>query len=414
MTDSVRLRPVLARAKNRSEDRRCEKNKEKMQMKKFLVILGLIGIVGLICSASFAQQVILTNDDNPSGNSATAFTVSGTNLSLYKKLTTGGDGLGGGFFAAMGTAIASNAKCVWVANTASDTISSFEAPSYSETGSVGTPGMFSANGDGGSITVHPTGKLVVSGNSGSENISTWLVGSNCKLSHLADYTPSQGSDLYSPILYTPNGAYLIVPASDLESAELFKQNTNGSLTDVGFVSFIDDVSSCSSFGCFPTGMDITADSKVVLFGNASLGGPSALSASISGSGLSSPAFWSLTNSAGAINVNIPHFTKTARSGSGDLIFGASGFSSDGPSGILCANFTESPLNISVVNSVTVPNEDNFQGSVQTFGNNGFAAEYPNAIESFTIGSGCSVTLVKSTSDPNGAGLLSISAYPANQ
>jgi hypothetical protein len=381
-------------------------------MNKLLIALMLIGLVTLLCSLGFAANYIVTNDDNPSGNSATAFTVgaNGT-LTLLKQLKTGGTGLGGGFLGWTGVAISPNAKCVWVANTGSDTISAFEAPGFQEIGSYGIPGMFSANGDGGSIVVHPTGKLLVSGNSGTENISTWAVGSNCTLTHLADYTPSQGAGLYSPVGYTPNGAYLVVPSADFESAELFKQNTNGSLTDLGFISFSDSISECNSIGCFPTDMDFTSDSKLVLFSNSTTEEPSALTASITSTGLSDAQLWNLT-STGAFNVGVPRFTKNARAGNGILLFGALDLFGN-TSGILCTNFTEDPLSITVRFTTKLANQS-AQGSIVTFANEGWAAEPPRTIQSFSIASNCEISLEHTTVDPNSSDLLSIVAYPANQ
>jgi hypothetical protein len=379
-----------------------------MHMKKFLVTLGLIGLTSLLCSVSFAQDYLITNDDNNSGNSATAYSAASSGkLHLVKELPTGGVGSDGGYFASVDVAVTSS--CAFVANTGSSSISAFKKPSFTEVGSYGEPDMFNTEG-GGSIAVHSSGKLLVAGQSGLRNIGVYSVSSGCVLTHLADYTPSIGSDYYGPIAFTPDGAYVVVPAPNLGGAELFKANPTGTLTDIGNINFYSSVSECASFGCVPTGMDFTSDSKLVLFGNA-VSGPSVLSASISSSGLSNGQLWSLTNSADVINVNVPHFTKPARSGSGILLLGASGFY--GASGIICTNFTESPLNISVV-SATQTNDGPKQGGIVTFGNEGWAAEYPSTIQSFSIGSSCGITLGTTTTDPNAGGLLSIVGYPENQ
>lgn len=390
-------------------------------MKKLVVIFGLLGLVSLLCSVSFAAtDYVITNDDNPSGNSATVFTVgSGGHLTQFTVLKTGYDGLGGGYFAWQGTAVTKSKTCVFVANTGSDNITAFTTAGKL-VGSYGIPGMFSTYGLGGSITLDPVeGKLLVSGNSGLLDISTWLVGKTCALTHLADYTPSAGADYFSPVGVTPKDSYVVVPVPDYEAAELYSINhTNGVLTDIGNVNFYDDVTECQSYGCFPTGLDFTNDEKLVVFGNATLGSETGdsylLSANITSTGLTNPADTVVTNSAGAINDNNPHFTATARGGSGDLIIGESGYDGYGPSGLVCANFTESPFSVSVVNAVAVTNADNYQGSVVTFGTEGFAAEYPNVIQSFSIGSGCSITLGPTTTDSQGYGLLSISAFPINQ
>jgi hypothetical protein len=391
-----------------------KKTKENMQMKKFFATLGLIALMGLLCSVCFAADYVVTNDDNPSGNSATAFTASSNGtLTQLKKLTTGGTGLGGGYFSWTGVQIAQNEKCLFVANTGSDTISAFQVPSFKETGSYGIPGMFSTYGEGGSIALHPTGKLLVSADSGLFNIATWAVSSNCALKELTTYTPEIGEDYFSPIGISPNGAYVVVPAADYEGVELYSVGSTGALTDKGYISY-SSVGNCSSTGCYPTGMDFTSDSKLVIFGNATIDEPSALSASITSSGLTNGAMYNLTNSAGVINVNVPHFTKTARGGSGMLLFGASGYSSDGPSGIICTNFTESPLSISLVSATAFTNEYNYQGSVVTFGSEGYAGEPPASVQAFSISSSCGITAGTVNSDANGYFVMSIAGFPANQ
>jgi len=290
-----------------------------------------------------------------------------------------------------------------VANTGSNTISAFKKPSYTEVGSYGEPDMFSTYGVGGSIALHPSGKLLVAGQSGLMNIGVYSVSSGCVLTHLADYTPSIGSDYYGPVAFSPDGAYVVVPAPDLGGAELFKVNPTGGLTDIGNINFYSSVSECDSVGCYPTGMDFTSDSKLVLFGNAT-SEPSVLSASISSSGLSNGQLWNLANSAEVGNVNVPHFTKMARGGSGVLLLGGAGFYST--SGILCTNFTESPLNISVVSVTPITNEDNLQGGIVTFGSEGWVAEFPSTIQSFSISSSCGITLGTATTDSSAACSLS--------
>jgi DNA-binding beta-propeller fold protein YncE len=390
-------------------------------MKSFLVALGLIGLVTLLCSVSFGADYIVTNDDNPKGNSATVFKV-GPNgqLTMVKQLKTGGTGLGlGGIYPWTGVAISQNGECAFVANTGSDTISAFQSPSFKETGSYGIPGMFSANGYGGSIALNPNGGLLVSANSGLENIATWSVGSNCALQLLNQYTPLAGKDYFSPIAFTPNGAYVVVPAFSLETAELYRVGSSGSLTDLGYISFA-NISGCSFITCNPTGMDFTSDSKVVLFGNISVDNlPSVLSASITASGLSNAQFWDLTNGAGAYNVNTPHFTKRARSGRGILLLGSPGQDEGSTSGIICANFTENPLNISVVNSAVLYDKGQ-QGSVVTFGSAGWVPEPPyspngySTIQSFSVSSNCGITFGGMTNDPNADNLRSIVGHPTNQ
>jgi hypothetical protein len=396
-----------------------------MQMRKSLVVLALVAMVAASCfAASVPTPIVLTNDDNPSGNSATAYHLNGDGtLTLVKKLTTGGFGLGGGFFAANGTAIVSSGSCVFVADTGSDEIAAFNsATGFGHvTPNVGVPGMWSANGEGGSIALSPNGKLLVSGNSGTFNISLFSVGSGCVLTHVADYTPAIGADTFGPVGFTPNGVGLIVPAIDFEGVEGYLvQNSPAALVDKAQATFT-GLATCQNEGCFPTGMDFTNDSSVVVFGDASLGGNNLLTLNISlTKGLSNPQIWPLDPvPGGSINPNVPWFSKAGASGNGELYVAMSGFSSDGPSGEVTTKFTESPLSISVVGGTLIPTPDQFMGAVRTVGATGAGAgggvmvfaEYPNQIQTAAINGGGAITLGPITTDSNAAGLLSISVFP---
>jgi WD40 repeat protein len=384
---------------------------------KASVVRGLIVILAL-CATSMAGSVplpvVLTNDDNPQAgaNSATAYhlvTSNGT-MTFLKKLSTGGTGLGGGYLANTGTSIQSNGNCVFVVNTGSDTISSFAAPNYTKTGDAGIPGMFSTFGFGGSIALAPNGKLLVSGNSGTLNISTWSVAANCKLTHLADYTPSIGPDYFSAIAFNPAGTAVVVPAPDYEGVELFKVNTNGTLTDINNVDWT-GVAACIN-GCYPAGMDFTNDGKVIVFGNASIAQSSVLTVNVGQTGLFSPQSWDLSNAANVGNPNVPWFSKTGAAGSGPLYVGFSGYGPNNiASGEVTASFTESPLSITYTNSTAITTPQQYLGGIRTIGSLMVVAIFPNLLQTAQVNADGSLTMGPTTTDANGAGLLSISVYP---
>jgi hypothetical protein len=400
-----------------------------MQMRKSLVVLALVAVfVATSFAASVPTPIVLTNDDNPSGNTATAYhldTTSG-NFTLVKTLTTGGFGLGGGFFAATGTAIVSNGSCVFVADTGSDDIAAFSsATNFGHvTPNVGIPGMFSANGAGGSIALSPNGKLLVSGNSGTLNISLWSVGAGCVLSHVADYVPNAGADTFSPVAFTPNGVGVVVPVIDFEAVEGYLvQNSPPALLDKATLDFT-TLADCQNLGCFPTGMDFTNDSSVIVFGNASGGQNSVLTANVSlTKGLFNPLNWTLDPvPGGTINPNVPYFSKNGAAGNGELYIGMSGFSTNGPSGEVTTMFKESPLSITVEGGTLIPTPDQFLGSIRTLGATGSGsgggtlvyAAVPNVLGSAKIGAGGTLTLGPTVSVPNGASDLSISVFPSQR
>jgi hypothetical protein len=374
-------------------------------MTKSLVILALVALAVGLCLPATAQTVplpvILANSDNPAANSAVGYTLPGGTVGT---LTTGGKGLGGGDFAAISQAISANGKCVFVVDDGSDDVASFAAPAYGLAGKSGFPGMFSG-GAGGSVVVTPNGKCVYTGNSGTLNVSAWRVNASCSITHIADYVPSLGPDFFSPIAITPDGARLIVPAPDFEAAELFNVNANCTLTDVNNINWA-NVPQCG-VGCFPTGMDITDDSKVVIFGNASLQ-PSALTASISPGGLSNPQYWDLSNCCGLQFDNAPWLSKAGAAGSGQIYFGMSG----PPSGEVTANFSEFPaVNITVTGSTPIPAAG--LGAIRTVGTTMVIAELPNQIQTAKI-TGSSLVLGHITIDPSAVGLVSLEVYPKSR
>jgi hypothetical protein len=394
-------------------------------MRKSLVVPALIAIA--LCANSFAAvplPVVLTYDDNfnSGANSATAFHLNTTTgaMTIIAQLKTGGTGLGGAYFAATGTAIQGNGNCVFVTNTGSDTITSFAAPTYGKTGDAGIPGMFSAFGAGGSIALSPNGQLLVSANSGTLNISLWSVGAKCVLTHVADYVPSIGADFFSPIAFNPAGTAVVVPAPDLEGAEIFQVLAGPALKDVNNVTWA-NLSSCLANGCFPTGMDFTNDGKVVVFGNGINASSSILTANIGNTGLSNPQNFPLTVPISVMtNPNVPWFSKAGAAGKGELYVGMSGFGSGFPAGEVTLSFVESPLSITQEGAGTaISTPASFLGAIRTIGATGagsgggimIIAEFPNVLGTATIGAAGALTLGPTTTNPNGVGMLSISVFP---
>jgi len=365
----------------------------------------LVMLVSLLCVPSFAVgPFVVTNDDNPGGNSATAYTLNAATgaLTLARVLHTGGRGLGGGFLGSIGVAVASNAHCLFVADTASNDIAAFAGRAYNLAGRFSNPALnFNVNSAGGSIALAPNGASLYGAYGGSMNIGAWAVGSNCSLTFVGAYVPSVGADFFSEVRVAPNGKYVVVSAPDFEAAELFAVGKNGELTDRGSVSYAGN-SNCAVTGCFPTGIDITRDSKVVVFGNSS--GASALSVNVGSSGFSNPQVWTLTNAANATGATVPFFAAAGYAGSGALYFGMSS------GAVVTTQFTESPLSITVTNSTTIT-----QGSpintIAATGNTLVVAEPLNQIGVFRINADGSLTLLENITDNNAQPGFSLSIYP---
>ena len=368
---------------------------------KFIWLVVLLGVPSFA-----ARPYVVTNDDSPSANSATAYTLNTTTgaPTLTRVLHTGGKGLGGGFVGSTGIAVASNAHCVFVADTDSNDIAAFASPGYNLVGRFSNSAVsFSSYGTGGSLSLAPNGKSLYGAYSGSFNIGAWAVGSNCSLTFLAAYVPSVGADLFAYLAVAPSGKYLVVSATDYEAAELFAIAKNGELTDQGFISFAAN-STCAADGCYPTGIDITKDSKVVVFGNATTSEASALSVNVGSGGFSNPQVWNLTNASGATGTTVPFFSAAGYAGSGALYFGMSS------GAVVTAKFTESPLSITVTNS-TVITQGSPINTIAVTGNAMVVAEPVNQIGTFRINSNGSLTLLHTTTDSNASGGFSLAIYP---
>lgn len=398
-------------------------------MRKFLAIAAL---ATLLAAVSFAQSpatgatYVLTEDENTTANTATAFKLNTTTgvATKLKTLSTGGTGLGGGFFAATSVTLTSNNSCIFVADTGSNDIAAFEAPTYKKVGNYSNSAVnWSNSGAGGSIALSPNGKFIYGAYSGSENIGAWSVGAGCALTYINSYTPSTGADLFATLHVTPDGKALIVPSIDYGIVTMFSINaTNGDLTEVNNVSF-SGISSCGTDGCYPYGFDISGDSKVAFFGDPTTAGNGlfALAVNINTTtGLSNPTFFTLTATGGVGNSSFPWFTKAAYpKGTGTMYFGMAGYGFSTVvenSGVVVAKVSETPGLKEVGSSLfaTVPANTctGCTGTLESHGNLAISAQFPNLINVYTVNATTGAfTLLKSNTDPNAAGLLSLHVVP---
>ena len=391
-------------------------------MKKLLSLLACLAVPIMFCATSFAQYLIV-DDDNPSGNTATVYKIAGNGtLTQFKVLPTGGTGFGGGFFANVGATVSQNASCVFIEDAGSNDIAAFsKATGFTKVGNFSNAALNWSGYFGGSMSLTPDGHFLYAGYSGSENVGAWKVNANCSLTFIAAYVPSNGPDTYGAVKVLPNGKGLLVTAIDLDSVTLFVINSStGALTEKNTLSWT-GVGNCDTNGCYPTGIDITKDSKVAIFGNATLGSPAALTANITLSGLTNPQVWDLSNSAGASNNNVPWLSPGAYStGSGYLYFGMSGFQSSGLiPGVVTASFTESPVNITVVDSIAINNPTEFDGRIETVaktptGGGLVVAEWFTTLGTFKINTDGSLTSLHQTTDTQADGGLSFSVYPPSR
>jgi|SRR5215472_3465789 len=385
-------------------------------MKKAFSLLALLALVAGLTSISFAAGTtfVITNDDNPAGNSATVYKLNTTTgvLTQAKVLKTGGTGLGFGFFASKQSTVTQGLTCVFVEDAGSNDIATFsKATHFSKVGNFSNSALSFSGFAGGSLALNAAGTFLYASYSGSENIGVWAVGSDCSLTLVGSpFVPKLGPDLFGAIAISPNGKFLVIGSDSFEAADLAAINsTTGALTDMGSVSFT-SVNGCSG-GCFPAGIDFTKDSRVVIMGNATTTAPSALTASLSATGLKNPKEWSLTNTAGTMNDNVPWLNAAAFAGNGNLYFGMAGFGVGIPSGVVTTAFVESPLSITVTNSTLINNTEEFQDSIASAGSLMITAEPPNVLDTFTINADGSLTLLQSTTDAQANGEINFDIFP---
>ncbi len=328
-------------------------------------VIAIFAVVALFATVSFAQNSghLLINNDNPSANTADIDTVSAAGV--VKRLTTvstGGTGLGGGYFAAARNAVAQNFKCFWVTDAASSDIASFEIPSLKKTGNFSNAAL---NGDYLGVGIAQAGNYLISAWSGSANIAVLKIASDCTLTLVG--TPLSQPDNVADVTATANGKAFVVSYPNAGGAQAYAVGSNGSLTAIGpELVFGNVISSCSSFGCYPTAQDDTTNGEFWVWGNATLSGAATLSAKLTSSGFTGAALQEYSSS-GLANVENPWFSPAGRAGKGNLYLGASGFGTGYPAGIIVDTFNNGTMTYA---SATVNSAAYYAGNVQTIGNTG--------------------------------------------
>lgn len=351
-------------------------------------IIAIFAVVALFATVSFAQNSghLLINNDNFNANTADIDTVSSTGaLKLLKTVSTGGTGLGGGYFAAPRNAIAQNFKCFWVSDAGSSDIASFEIPSLKKTGNFSN-GSLSGAADGIGLT--QVGNYLISAWSASDNIAVLKIASDCTLTLVG--SPLGQPDAVADVTAIPGGKGFVVSYPNAGGAQAYAVSAAGALTAIGpELVFGNVVSACASEGCFPTGEDVTSNGQFWVWGNATLNGPSTLSATLGTSGFSKAALETYTSS-GLTNVETPWFSPAGRAGNGNLYLGASGFGTGEPAGIIVTTFKNNTITYA---SATLNSSAFYAGNVQTIGNSGTGSPLTqiwsdgnanNTVQSYTV------------------------------
>jgi 6-phosphogluconolactonase len=227
-----------------------------------LVVLSLAALLSAVFpSASHAQQYVYANNDDDSGgdhNIVTAFKVSNTGqMSVINTYQTGGLGTGGynAVSTVAATRIGSN-DCLFVSNGGSNNISAFTIDPTNGTLTAVSGSPFASGGEGNNYDIGlavADNKLLFAGNTVSDNLSVFVIKSNCALNLGNTYSVPGSPD---GMKVTPNGKFLI--EANVGSPDSWQINSNGTLTELG------------PFPAHGTaaGVDISCDGKTAYFGDA--------------------------------------------------------------------------------------------------------------------------------------------------
>jgi len=376
-----------------------------VRMKRLLIVTCLCAFAVLCPLAVAGTAYVVTNDNNQNGNSATVYkldTNDGT-MTQVRVLQTGGLGMTNANASNVSQAITRTGSCVFVFDVGSSDISAFSgSTNYGKVGNYSNPSLASDD-NGGSIALAPDDSFLFATYSRTLNLASWAVNPDCSLTLVGTYFPSGGTSGLA-LKVTPNGKYLVVSSVGFEGAELFLINqATGELTDVNYLTYINS-GTCEQIGCFPNGIDITADSRFVVFGGEGFY-PSALLAQITTEGLVDPQVVLLRNPYGIGEPDCPLLSSAGYRGSGDLYLGM-GI----PTGVLTAHVSEKPPAFQVRNG-TKTGGSQFQGVIAVTGTLMVTALFPNQIGVFAINADGSLTQLNLVTDPNGLSLTSLSVYP---
>lgn len=241
-------------------------------MKRLCFVLALVALVFITTALTqTATPYVITNDDNPAGNSATIYSIgSGGSLNFVTTIPTGGYGRGGGYAAAGRVSVLRSKvqNCAYITDALGPNNGrpgDVAAIDMSTLRLVGTyPGTALDSGLlwGVGLAENPAATFLFAAYSTSGTIATYLQGPDCSLTY-SNEVISIGANVGSVdgMKVTPNGRYLIVAYADGSIGSYSINSTTGALTLVARYLVVDNG--------LATGVDITADGKWAVFGTVS-------------------------------------------------------------------------------------------------------------------------------------------------
>lgn len=248
---------------------------------KLFPTLALVAVVASLCipSAFAATKYLITNDDvfssNGGANTATVYTIgAGGALTLKKTIATTGSGSGGGFFATgrVNVLHSSTQACTYV----SDSNPNFTTNTAPDVAAINLktltlvakyPAGATDNGGNSGVGLADAGGYLIAAFTGNGSLGigptlgTYKVLAGCKLKYLGSI-PASGMNAGLPdgTKVTPNHKTVVVAYAD-GSVGSYSISSTGKLSLIG--------NEFTSTGAAATGVDVTADSKWAIFGDAS-------------------------------------------------------------------------------------------------------------------------------------------------
>lgn len=234
-----------------------------------LMAAAFVGTLTLVCvctAQAQTQHLVISNDDNPSGNSATFYVAGGTatapKLTLLKTVSTGGSGIGNGFFSTNGVTVIQQGSnlCAFVADGGSADIAGISIKSQTVTGKF--KGSSADTGSFFGIGLATNGTFLYASFTDSNHIATFRVRPGCLLTFLRD-APAVGLNGFPVGGMALRGNILVVAYVDgsiqsFNVASGVPVSNNDEQFSTGFLAN----------GFLPAAVDITTDGRFAIFGDA--------------------------------------------------------------------------------------------------------------------------------------------------
>ena len=246
-------------------------------MRSFLRALLMVTVMGAVfglCSGGLhaaTKHYVVTNDDVNGPNTVTFYLAGGTSsapkLSRFRTISTGGTGLGGGYFGMVRQVFVEDhgTECIFTADGGTSDIAGIRFSTQKVVGNYKGSNTDSGGSAGIGLDLNPDGKYLYAAFAGSETIATFKIGSGCTLTFVSDI-PAVGLNSGFPHGLASKGSMMVAAYGD-GSIESFNISAGPPVSN-------HDLQLSTGFAkdrVFPDGVDITKDGHYAIFGDASGG-----------------------------------------------------------------------------------------------------------------------------------------------